>query len=74
MAAVGERGVFAHDVSQVAEAAHPCEIAAIEAAGEKLDETGGATPYHLILQKIGSCNLDETGGATSHHQILQEIG
>jgi hypothetical protein len=50
-------------------------IAAIEAAGEKLEETASSAPAHdQLLQQVGSCNLDETDGATSHHQVLQEIG
>jgi hypothetical protein len=37
------------------------EIAAIEAAGEKLDETGGGALPHLILQEIGSSHLNAIG-------------
>ena len=37
------------------------EILAIEAAGEKLDETASAAPHSLILQKIGSTHLIEIG-------------
>jgi hypothetical protein len=37
------------------------EIAAIEAAGEKLDETDGSPANHLKLQEIGSSHLGEIG-------------
>lgn len=41
------------------------EILAIEAADEKLEESDGAAPHGLILQKIGSSHLIEIGvGAT----------
>ncbi len=52
----------------------PARIAAIEAAGEKLDKTGGGALRHQVLQQVGSCNLDEIDGAPAHDQLLQKIG
>jgi hypothetical protein len=52
----------------------PARIAAIEAAGEKLDKAGGGALHHQVLQQVGSCNLEETAGSPANLLILQKIG